>query len=242
MSLQPILEAARLIREEAGRLSVFDQDEQEFMACVMRNLNRSNAQLFQDVWVLFETGFKSGGYFVEFGACDGVSHSNTLMLEKLYGWSGILAEPAHVWINDLVFNRSCHIDRRCVFKESGKKLIFNQVPGTYATLSTIDEFSDRDTWAEDRKLGKRYEVETISLADLLRAHNAPYDIDYLSVDTEGSELDILSVFDFTMYNIKCISVEHNRTIYRDEIFKFLGSKGYRRKFTRLSNWDDWYIK
>lgn len=47
-----------------------------------------------------------------------------------------------------------------------------------------------------RKKGKNYHVETVSLLDLLNEHNAPYEIDYLSIDTEGSEFDILKAFDF----------------------------------------------
>ena len=81
-----------------------------------------------------------------------------------------------------------------------------------------------------------------SLLDLLAHWNAPRRIDYLSIDTEGSELAILEAFDFSRYEIRLISVEHNHTAQREPILKFLASRGYRRKFEKLSSVDDWYLK
>ena len=85
-------------------------------------------------------------------------------------------------------------------------------------------------------------VETISLVDLLKKYNAPKHIDYLSIDTEGSEFDILENFDFNTYSFSVITCEHNYTPMRDKIYDLLTSKGYERKLTEVSRWDDWYIK
>ena len=52
--------------------------------------------------------------------------------------------------------------------------------------------------------GAKYKVETISLNDMLELHNAPLIIDYLSIDTEGSEYEILSCLDFELYYTKTI--------------------------------------
>ncbi|MCA6282394.1 MAG: FkbM family methyltransferase, partial [Phenylobacterium sp.] len=70
----------------------------------------------------------------------------------------------------------------------------------------------------------------------------PRRIDYLSIDTEGSELDILQALDFDAWEIRLIMVEHNFTPKRREIHGFLTAKGYRRKFETLSNVDDWYVR
>lgn len=99
-----------------------------------------------------------------------------------------------------------------------------------------------DSLAGTRAEGQRYEVTTVSLNDLLAHWNAPRRIDYLSIDTEGSELDILQALDFGTWEIHLITVEHNHTPKRQEIHDFLVSKGYRRKFERLSNVDDWYVR
>lgn len=78
--------------------------------------------------------------------------------------------------------------------------------------------------------------------DLLIKHKAPKYIDYLSIDVEGSEYEILNAFDFNLYSIGVITVEHNFSAQREKIFTLLTSKGYKRKYENLSYWDDWYVK
>ena len=81
----------------------------------------SNSELKQDFFVLNTLNFKKGGYFVEFGSCNGLEFSNTLLLEKKFGWNGILAEPARYWHNELKKNRNA-ILKPIVY---GKSLVQN---------------------------------------------------------------------------------------------------------------------
>jgi FkbM family methyltransferase len=207
---------------------------------VRAHIRSSHSQILQDLFVLHEVKSKRNGFFVEFGAGDGIFLSNTYMLETHHGWAGILAEPAHVHQHKLRAGRRCAIDKRCVWAKTGETLIFNQTP--FAELSTIGVFSNRDEHSLERANGERYEVDTVSLTDLLMAHGAPHDIDYLSIDTEGSELDILSAFDWDSYRFGVITVEHNHTAQREKIFELLTAQGYRRKFEAVSDFDDWYVK
>jgi FkbM family methyltransferase len=212
----------------------------------MTQIKDSKSQLNQDLFVLSELGFKRNGFYVEFGACDGLMFSNSFALENEYGWSGILAEPARSFKESLIKNRpKSKLDFRCVWLESNKTITFNEP--TEGELSTINEFSDHDyaynsVLSGKRDNGAKYEVETISLIDLLNKHDAPKEIDYLSIDTEGSEFDILNNFDFDAYDIKIITCEHNWTPYRSKIFNLLQSKGFQRKYEQYSRWDDWYVK
>jgi hypothetical protein len=96
--------------------------------------------------------------------------------------------------------------------------------------------------AASRRDGQRYPVATVSLNDLLAHWSAPRRIDYLSIDTEGSELDILSRLDFAAYDVRLITVEHNFSDRREAIFELLAAHGYVRKFEALSSVDDWYVK
>ena len=201
---------------------------------------RSRAQIFQDIWVLYETGAKKDGYFIEAGGGDGINLSNSHFLEKEFGWTGVVAEPAKSYYPGITDIRDCKIDRRCLWSVSGQHLSFNETP--FRELSTLERFSSGDMHAADRISGIKYDVETISLMDLLSEYGAPNYIDYLSLDTEGSEFDILSTFDFDKYNIHCITVEHNYTSRRTNIFELLTKHGYIRKFENISRFDDWYVK
>ncbi len=224
-----------------GGLATSNNIDASFLNYCQLNYKNSRSQLFQDLCVQFLLQDKRNGYFVEFGATDGISLSNTYLLEKEYGWQGILAEPAQCWQQSLRENRSSKIDSRCVWSETGYSLEFNET--IEAELSTINNFSSRDLHSVRRLGGKKYVVQTVSLNDLLDFHNAPKDIDYLSIDTEGSEFVILSNFDFYSHNINIITVEHNFSHPdRENMHSLLISKGYKRIFERFSQWDDWYVK
>lgn len=203
-------------------------------------LHKSKSQLRQDLFVLSQMNFKRDGFFVEFGATNGIDLSNTYLLEKEFGWKGILAEPAICWHKDLQSNRNARIEQSCVWKDSVSTLNFNEA--NLAELSTIDAYSNTDLRSKARKNGKIYTVKTISFNDLLAKHNAPNDIDYLSIDTEGSEFEILNNLDFGRYSFKVITCEHNFTPMREQVFALLTKNGYVRKFEELSKFDDWYVK
>jgi len=196
----------------------------------------SKSQFRQDIFVLNELGFKKNGYFVEFGATNGVDISNTHLLEKHFGYTGILSEPNPKQLGDIRSQRTSIVDVSCVWKETGKTLKFVEK----GDLSTLEGFSELDMHGKKRRGRPTFDVQTISLNDLCEKYNAPAQIDYLSIDTEGSELEILSHHNFDAYTFKVITVEHNYTKNREKIFELLTSKGYLRKYEQLSQTDDWY--
>jgi FkbM family methyltransferase len=205
----------------------------------LKYLRKSKSQIRQDLFVLSMLDFKQKGFFVEFGATNGIDYSNTYLMEKEFGWTGILAEPAKCWHNELKINRTAEIEMKCVYKDSKSTVQFNEVNN--AALSTITTFSKSDFFSQERKAGKTYESKTISLEDLLKKYNAPKIIDYISIDTEGSEFEILSNFDFSKYSFRIITCEHNYTSAREKIYKLLLKNGYKRIYQNLSMFDDWYI-
>jgi FkbM family methyltransferase len=211
----------------------------EELARIVPTLLESPSQLAQDVWVLATLGSSRPGYFVEFGAADGKMLSNTFLLERRFGWSGIVAEPGRFWHPDLAANRSCRIDHDCVWSRSGLELRFNET--AEAEYSTVESHSSSGSHSGRRRFGKPYSVRTVSLMDLLARHGAPDVIDYLSVDTEGSEHEILAAVDFSRVRFRTISCEHNHGEDRARIHSLLSSHGYARVHEDLSLVDDWYV-
>jgi FkbM family methyltransferase len=207
---------------------------------ILENMEISKSQIRQDIFALAESGFKKNGFFVEFGATNGVDLSNSYLMETKFDWTGILAEPGRNWGQQLKDNRTAIIDTRCVWSTSDETLKFMECEDP--ELSTIFKFEKSDLKKVTRRSKETYDVETISLFDLLKFHKAPRMIDYLSIDTEGSEFEILNAFDFSVYDIRCITCEHNRSPNRSKIFDLLSRNGYRRKFEELSMFDDWYVR
>lgn len=197
----------------------------------------SSSQINQDLMVLYVLNKKKHGFFVEFGASDGKEKSNTYLLEKEYAWTGILCEPSVAWHQDLVTNRTCKIDYRCVWSVSNLEIQFCETKN--GELSTLDKYLDADQ--HKREIVNSYKVNTVSLNDLLLEHGAPDHIDYISIDTEGSEFDILNAVDFARYSFGVISVEHNLTHNRERIADLLISKGYKNVYSTFSQFDDWYV-
>ncbi len=206
----------------------------------LKVLGNSKAAFRQDLFVLSELGFKRDGYFVEFGATNGVDSSNTYLLEKEFGWRGILAEPAKCWHEALRANRECHIETDCVWRHSGQVLAFSEQDN--GEFSTIDSYRSVDIHRKLRRQGKKYDVVTISLEDLLDKYGAPQKIDYLSIDTEGSEFEILSSLTFKKYQFRIITCEHNFTPAREKIVSLLSRNGYVRTLAEFSRYDDWFVK
>lgn len=198
----------------------------------------ATSQLGQDLWVLEKTGYKRNGYFVEFGATDGILLSNTLLLERQFGWHGICAEPHPRFFSQLQKNRNCTVTNACIAGQTGKQVEFILAD----EYGGIADFANDDNHAEKRqafqRLSQTMQVTTTSLHDMLTIHNAPQRIDYLSIDTEGSEYDILKDFPFERWRIQCITVEHNFSSIRQPIQQLLESLGYKRIEAK---WDDWYF-
>ncbi len=186
----------------------------------------SYSQLGQDLEVLRYYNNKTEGFYIEIGASDGIQLSNTYLLETKYNWKGICVEPIPYRYKLLCNNRpnSLCCDKP-VYNESNKQVIFD-IANNFDLLSGISAHIDGHA-VEVNCNKTQISLTTISFNDLLEKYNAPLFIDYLSLDTEGSEFEILKSVNLQKYTFGLIDVEHNyceprRTLIRN----LLTSNGY----------------
>ena len=223
-----------------------DIDNLDNIRLFLKYLDKSKSQsqrVAMDLFVLLNLNFKKNGYFVEFGGGNGVINSNTYLMEKEFGWTGILSEPGKVYYPDIINNRTCHIEKLCLWSESDVELTLVEAPKKIDSgMSSIIEFAYDDKFAYVRKKGIKYKVKSITLLDLLKKYNAPSAIDYMSIDIEGSEYEVLKKFDFSKYKFNFITCEHMfMKKKRDDIYNLLTKNGYKRISENLSLQDDWYV-
>jgi FkbM family methyltransferase len=198
---------------------------------------KSHGQLLQDVVCALLHNHKRNGYFVEVGVGDGTTYSNSRLLEEEYGWRGILAEPALMFHETIRNSRTAILDRRAVSNRTGITLTFEQDDST-GELSGLA----RERIPRGKQTVSKYAVETVSFDDLLDEHGAPDQIDYVSIDTEGSELSVLRGLSIHKRRIAFLSIEHNFDSRRMNKFdKLFQAAGYRKLPPHLSNFDHWYI-
>lgn len=185
---------------------------------------------------------KENGFFVDIGAHDGQDKSNSFFFEKYRNWSGICIEPGPNEFKALVNNRKSININCCVSNYEGESN-FTYINGYSNMLSGLTENYDSQHLLrisrELKEFGgeqKEIKVPVRTLCSILEDHEA-YEIDYCSIDTEGSEYEIIKEFDFSKFKIKTLSIENN---YEDEnIRNVLFKNGY--NFYRL-HCDDIFVK
>ena len=198
----------------------------------------SKSQLGQEIKVINFYKEKKNGYFIEIGASDGIELSNTYLLESEYKWNGICIEPIPIKYQKLIINRPNSICcNNAVYNMSNLTVNFD-IANNYDLLSGISNYIDHHKEAVNANKST-IQVTTISLNDLLDKHKAPNFIEYLSLDTEGSEYEILQKFNFNKYIFGLIDVEHNYIEpRRTQIKDLLIANNY--VYLGPNEWDDCY--
>jgi FkbM family methyltransferase len=203
-------------------------------------IKNSKSQINQDLFVIAALNFIKKGFFIEIGAADGLNLSNSYLLEKKFNWNGILCEPSTIYEKLIKKNRKSKIETKCIYNRNTK---IKFLETAYPMLSTMKSFSFSDHHKKLRNelINHNCIKETISVNKFLQKHNCPINIDYLSIDTEGSEYLILKNFNLKKYNIKIITIEHNFTSNRKKIQNYLFKNNYLLVKINTQH-DDWYIK
>jgi FkbM family methyltransferase len=197
----------------------------------MNFLFESKSQNGQDLFALISNNFKKGGSFIEFGACDGVTFSNTHLLEKYFGWTGILIDPIPSHYESMKLNRNCKLIHGAITAERQESVLIEELPA-----------SELSKFVKKRTIFKRvHKVKAFTLEEVIDQNLSSNEIDFLSIDIEGNDLDILKSLDLSRYKIKVVCVEHNFRKGSDEIIKYMAKKGYELKYSEFSKNDYWFV-
>jgi FkbM family methyltransferase len=183
----------------------------------------------QELVRAFFKGARSG-FFVEVGANRPRQESQTWHLERL-GWTGVLVEPQPDLAEELRRDRSANVIAvACSSPGNAGRLMRLHVAGALSSL-------DRDRMAPGADPERIIEVPVRTLDDILVEAGAPTRFDFLSIDVEGHELEVLSGFDVVRWRPRLILLEdHVGSLDRH---RFLKGAGY-RLIRRFEN-NGWYV-
>lgn len=165
---------------------------------------------------------KTGGFLLDIAAADGITFSNSFRLINELDWGGILVEPCPVHRKNLeilytdvpqvkVYNGAIH--------QTLKEVDFNEVEFQEIGLSNITGGHP----VAQKYQHKTYKVPATDINSLLEMYKAPENIDFVSLDIEGAEGEVVHNWNFDKYKVQLWCIEEG-----DRFRGFLESKGYQR--------------
>jgi len=177
---------------------------------------------------------KSNGFFVDIGAHDGLTFSNSYFFEKNRNWEGICVEPIPEVFAKLNEARNCIKINGCISNKSGTEK-FLRVKGEYVDTEMLsgllEDYDDRHLERIDKEIkeygGSKEEIEVkcYDINEVLKDKNINK-VDFFTIDTEGNELKILKTIDFDGFDFDIFLVENNYET--EEMNDFMTSKGFKR--------------
>jgi hypothetical protein len=169
-------------------------------------MSKFYSQFEEDKWIVDHLSFPENGFFIEIGCgADGILNSNTKYFEDI-GWDGFLIEADPTAINLI---KQCRAAPVLNYSVSNINNVF------------IDFYINRDKQLSGilRKEGKKIHSKSMRLKDLLSSLGCQRHIDLLSIDTEGTEIDIIDSMDsirptimIVEYNTMLIKIELNEIV------------------------------
>ena len=193
-----------------------------------------NSQYNQDKY-LEENIFKGykNGFFVDVGSHDGITINNTLYFDKYNNWTGINIEPIEHIYNKLVINRPNNININIAISNiNTNNTIFLYNSGYTEMLSGIEEYYDEKHLLRLKKENIEYGgetnkiiIETKRLENILNEYNIKH-INYLSIDVECAELEVIKSINFNNVFIDIIGVANKYENLSSKIIKYLKNKDF----------------
>ena len=145
---------------------------------------------------LIESVFRhaAGRFYLDLAANDPIRGSNTYLLDRVYNWSGVCIEPQQKHGGRFVVHRTCQLVQSVV-SDVPVSFVEHRGSGLTSGISGLDN-----------KHEPGQPVPVASIRDILRVTGTPRRIDYLSLDCEGSELNVMNSFPFAEHSIGAMTV------------------------------------
>tara|TARA_B100000780_G_scaffold256121_1_gene205111 strand:+ start:1215 stop:1907 length:693 start_codon:yes stop_codon:yes gene_type:complete len=187
----------------------------------------------------------TNGFFIELGAHDGITQSNTFYYEKKKNWNGILIEPTPKLYEICKKNRSeknyffCNACVDFDYKKENVKLIYSNLKTTSVDL-TADIYREKHLAEPELNFFEKqnhYLAKAKTLNSILKDSNAPKVVDFFSLDVEGAEFSVLNGINFDEFNFKYILIETDEF---ERLKKFLEDKKY--QFVKKFNFNDYLFR
>lgn len=195
----------------------------------------SKSENGQDLFALIGTNFSRDKIFVEIGAYNGITFSNTYLLEKKFLWTGLLVECIPRNFSSIKLFRECDAVLGAATNKDVERITV--IEQRASNLSGLMNAVSENKWKT-----LSYQVPGYCLDSLLMMASPKGEIGFLSVDVEGAEYSIFEDANLSKYNISAICIEHNFRPEAEKLRKLITSQGYRTVFEEFSGNDFWFLK
>lgn len=196
-------------------------------------------QTLNDKW-LVEFFFRgiNNGFFIEAGGGDGITESASYVLEKYFGWRGIIVEPCDEFYEMILKARDSKCIPAALSNTDGRASFITAKDKFLSGLeSNICEWHKENVYQEGHRIQT---IETISMRTLLQKNQCPSIIDLIVLDVEGAETLVLQDFPFDKYLVKIFIIEISNNSVKDILYNngFLEIKNHLNTETP---WESYFV-
>lgn len=192
-----------------------------------RGQNATMVAQFEQDYYLYMTHFRHlrgrCGVYLDIAANDPVFISNTWFLDRCLNWSGVCVEANPRYVRELRSRRGCDIVPSCLGDKEGQRVSFIMALGLGGIKET-NKNNKQLLYSKNINQGSMTMTCTTVKTELNKRNISK--IDYLSLDVEGHELNVLKGIDWNAVNISVITIEIESKDMERNIARFLGDKGY----------------
>lgn len=172
---------------------------------------------------------KRPGIYLDVAANDPFHYSNSFFMDRCLGWKGICVEGNPVYHEKLYRERSCHVVPTCVGRHDGEHVMFALGGGSGGVVGKT--FKNDEHFAKQNMTVATIRERCTTMRTVLSRNNI-FRADFLSLDVEGHELEVLNGFDWESVKINVVSIETSAAT-RDPIEKFMTERGYKRHHPQI---------